>query len=339
MRVTRDAVTLPDGRQAERFVLDAGGIRVTLASLGATLLAIEAPDRAGTMANVILGDADPARYPAGGADAPDAYLGATCGRVANRIRDARFALDGVMHRLAANEGRHQLHGGPDGFHRRIWRATRLARGVRMRLVSGDGDQGYPGALSATATFALLDPHTLLIAYRARTDRPTHVNLVTHPYFNLAGDGEGAIDDHVLGIAAQRFLPIDAEALPTGAEVEVAATPFDYREPRQIDAARAYNHCLLIDGPPGRVRPAATLHDPVSGRTLHLATDQPGLHFYSGDWIDGGLATRPGRPRFGARSGLCLEAEGLPDAANLPHLRSTRLDPGGVYRSRTLLRFG
>lgn len=350
MIVTREPLALVDGRQAERFVLDAGGIRVTIASLGATLLAIDAPDRAGAMANVILGDADLSRYPSAGAMVPDAYLGATCGRVANRIRHARFVLDGETHRLAANEGTHQLHGGPDGFHRRIWTAAPVSRGVRMVLESNDGDQGFPGTLQATATFTLVDANTLLITYRATTDRPTHVNLVTHPYFNLRGDGRGKIEDHVLRINAQRFLPIDDEALPTGMFANVTDTPFDFRVPTrigdqinspcsQLDLARGYNHCLIIDGLPGQMRTAAMLYEPTSGRTLELGTDQPGLHLYSADWLDGGLDHRPGRERAGPRSALCLEAEALPDAANFPHMPSTRLDPGEVYRSRTMLRFG
>lgn len=341
---------LPDGRTATVYRLHAeGGIAVEVASLGATLLTIAAPDRAGVPAPVLLGSGDPARYPAAGAAGPDAYLGATCGRFANRIAGARFTLDGVEHILAANEAPNQLHGGPTGFHRALWDAEPLPDGVRLRHRSPHGDQGFPGTLDAVAEFRLIDPHTLAIRYRATTDRPTHVNLVSHGYFNLSGDAATPILDHRLEIAADAYLPIDAQALPLGGPSPVAGTPFDFRTPRRIGDAidgedaqlrvgDGYNHNFVLRRP-GLSAPAARLHDPASGRTLTLHTDQPGLQLYSGNALDGSFSSAPGAPGYGRRSGLCLEAQHWPDSPNRPDFPATRLDPGESYVSETWLRFG
>ena len=339
-------VRLPDGRAAACWRLDApGGIAVTLSTLGATLLAIEAPDRAGRRGAVLAGPGDPRRLPAGGAPGSHHYPGATCGRFANRIAHARFRLDGAEHRVAANQPPHHLHGGFAGFDRRIWDVEPLADGVAFHLVSPDGDQGFPGRLEVTARFRLLDPYRLSIAYRAVSDRPTHVNLASHGYFNLAsgaGGGEGAVGSHRLRVAASRYLPIAPDGIPLGPPAPVEGTPFDFRAARalapglasddpQIIAGDGYNHCLLLDAP-GLERPVARLHDPASGRVLTLATTAPGLQLYSGNALDGtgGLGPR--------RSAFALEAQHWPDSPNRPDYPSTRLDPGGCYVSETILGF-
>ncbi|MEH3106863.1 MAG: galactose mutarotase [Sphingomonas fennica] len=318
----------------------AGGIAVTVASAGATLMRIDAPDRHGRSGNVILGLDDIAAYPAAGGPGGDACMGGTCGRFANRIAGARFDLDGRTVRLAPNEGPNQLHGGPDGFHRRRWQGRVLADGVRLTLESADGDQGWPGRLTVAADFRLIDAETLAISYRARTDRPTHVNIVSHPYFNL--DGAGDILGHRLSIAADTYLPIDAAALPAGPPRAVAGTPFDFRGPRAVgDAIDAddeqlrhgagYNHCYLPAGT--GLRPVAHLASTASGRTMTLSTDQPGLQFYSGNALSAAAGGFPDR------AGFCLEAQAWPDAPNRPDAPSTRLDPGETYRSELRLRFG
>ncbi|NJC32712.1 aldose 1-epimerase [Sphingomonas jejuensis] len=328
---------LPDGRRAARVELRSpGGVRVSVTNLGATLMGIDAPDRTGRIAPVLLGHRDPADYPTGGGAGANHYYGATCGRVANRIRDAAFDMDGMRYGLDANEGRHHLHGGRHGFSHALWHIESVEDdAVSMQLDSLDGDQGYPGRLVVAARFSLSAEGRLLIGFSARTDRPTHVNIVSHGYFNLSGDIMRSIADHELTIFADSYLPIDGDALPTGARVDVSGTPFDFRNGRivgnvidtqddQLRLGDGFNHCFVPDG--GGMRPVARLHHPGSGRTLDVATDQPGLQLYTGNALS---------PR---RSALCLEAQGWPDSANHPGFPSTRLDPGETYRSTTLLTF-
>jgi aldose 1-epimerase len=337
MRSEERASILPDARL---FVLGpVDGLRVSLTDYGARLIGIDAPDRAGRTGRVLLGFDRIADCVAEAAPGGGAYLGATCGRVANRIAGAGFVLDGIWHRLAANEGEHQRHGGPHGFDRVLWEVVAAdQRRVVLRHRSPDGDQGYPGALSITAMFTLAGPE-LTILYEATTTRPTHVNLVSHGYFNLGGAAGRSVGDHRLRIAAAAFLPIDAENLPTGARRAVAGTVFDFTTPRtlgegmasddpQLRPGRGYNHNFCLTG--AGLRPVAWLFHPASGRMLTVSSDQPGLQLYSGGWLSGS---------FAPHSGLCLETQGWPDACNRPDFPSTRLDPGQVYRSETRLRFG
>lgn len=316
----------------DRFQLHRdGGIRVTLTNLGATLMAIEALDRTGRRANVLLGHARIADYPAAGAPGLDAYMGATCGRYANRVAGAALPLDGDIVRLVPNEGPNQLHGGIPGFHRAVWRVERVAvTGVVLSHDSPHGDAGWPGNLHVTASFLLPAPDTLRVVYTATTDRPTHVNLVTHPYFNLSGDPATTIDDHRLRIDADLVLPIDGDALPTGERCPVAGTLFDFRTARRIgrDVHPGYNHnfCLTGDG----LRDVSWLDHPPSGRRLTIATDRPGLQFYDGYGLSGA---------FAPHNGLCLEAQGWPDAVNRPDFPTSRLDPGMRWQAITEWRFG
>ncbi|MEG3086929.1 aldose epimerase family protein [Sphingomonas sp. PB4P5] len=314
------------------------GVTVRLTNLGATLMAIETPDRAGRFANILLGYDDPSDYPAAGGPDPDAYLGATCGRFANRIAGAAFVLDGVHYPLSANEAPNHLHGGARNFHHAVWTIVAADdRHVAMTLRSPDGDQGYPGALDAVADFSLADDGELAIVYTATTTRPTHVNLVSHGYFNLSGNPHASILDHRLSIDSARILAIDAANLPTGERRAIAGSPFDFTVARPIGSridddqlrhASGYNHNYLLDI--AGVRPVARLDHPASGRTLTVSTDQPGLQLYSGNFLGG---------RFPPRSGVCLEAQHWPDSPNRPDFPTTRLDPGDTYRSETRLRFG
>ncbi|MEE2915511.1 MAG: aldose epimerase family protein [Pseudomonadota bacterium] len=327
---------LPDGRVAHVLALSHGALRVRITDLGATILSLSAPDRHGVVANVLVGPDTPAAHPAGGGPGPYAYMNATCGRVANRVAGSTMPLDGATIALAANEGRHQLHGGPHGFDRAIWRIDGAdARQATLSHVSPDGDQGYPGALTATATFTLEDARTLSIRYTARTTRATHVNLVSHLYFNLSGMAGATIHDHRLRIAADAVLPIDAAGIPLGTLAPVQGTPFDFRTLRRVGdgldgddpaivAQHGYNHNFCLSPPRD-----ALLVDPYSGRRMWLSTDQPGIQLYTGNALCDGY-----RPH----AALCLETQGWPDALHHAHFPSTRLDPGDLYRSETLLRF-
>jgi len=346
---TRPFGTTPDGRTITRFDLDApDGSGVSLCELGAAVLEVRVPDREGRLANVVLGHRDLAGYLA---NAP--YFGVVVGRCANRIGGAVFELDGRAFRLTPNEGPNQLHGGPGGFHARVWQVVAREAGperasVSLRLVSPDGDQGYPGRLEATVTIAWTAGHALEFVFEARCDAPTVVNLAHHGTWNLAGEGSGTVDDHLLRVRADAFLPVDAALLPTGGLRPVAGTPFDLRRERrlaevvraddpQVAGARGVDHCFVLDragAGPGALVEAARLRDPGSGRTLRLATSEPGLQVYVGGHLDGALVGRSGR-RYRQGDGIALEPQRFPDAVHHPHFPSVVLRPGEVYRQRSV----
>jgi aldose 1-epimerase len=288
-------------------------------------------------ADVVLGFPDPARY-----DAPHPQLGSIVGRFANRIAFARFALDGREHALSANDGAHHLHGGADGFARRLWRGTRDGDALCFRLDSPDGDQGYPGRLEAEVRYAL-DDDALRIDLRARSDRATVVSLASHAYWNLRDGGATPVLDHELEIAADRYLPVDAAGIPSGEIAPVRDTPLDLTRPTRIGAHIAdallaprggHDHCFALRGT--GLRLAARLADPASGRVLEVETTQPGVQLYSGNFLDGSLVGHGGA-RYARYHGLCLETQGFPDAPNQPHFPSARLEPGAEYAHTTIYR--
>jgi aldose 1-epimerase len=317
------------------------GLEATVAAFGATLVRLRAPDRNGRLGDVVLGFDDLRSY-----EGPHPYLGALVGRFANRIAGARFALDGAAAALAANDGRHCLHGGPVGFDRRCWQGEAIDESaVELRLVSPDGDQGFPGRLEVRARYRL-DGAALRLELRATCDAPTVVSLASHAYWNLEDGGATPILDHELTVAAGRYLPVDAEGIPTGALLPVAGTPFDFRAPRaigarhgELDAARGgYDHCFALDAAGDGSRVAARLAAPRSGRTLTVRTTLPGLQLYDGSCFDGRLVLRGGvaTPRHGA---VALETEHFPNAPNEPAFPSARLDPGSVYEHSTVYELG
>jgi aldose 1-epimerase len=334
--------TLPDGRPVERYVLQAGEVEVAVLTYGAVLQSVRVPDADGSVDEVTLGYDD-----LGGYLADVGFLGAVVGRFANRIARARFALDGAEHVLPANHGAACLHGGPEGFHTRLWSAREVPSGVELRRTSPDGEMGFPGNLEVTVTYQL-DGDGLEIRYAATTDLPTVVNLSNHAYWNLAGGG--TVEDHVLQLPASTFVAVDAELIPTEL-TPVEGTPMDFRSPRrigdrirsshpQLRYARGYDHAWVVDAvePDGGLRLAARVHEPRSGRVLEVLTDQPSVQFYSGNFLDGAV---PGRGGRSMRQGdaLCLETQHLPDSPNRPDFPSTVLRPGKRYETRTLMRFG
>lgn len=342
---------LPSGETVRLATLrDGHGLECRIASYGATLTTIRTPDRDGRIDDVLLGFDTLDGYLAPAFRAARPFMGSTVGRYANRIADARFVIDGIPHILVPNEGTNQLHGGPQGFDRQLWSMDALATGdgVRLALVSPVGDQGFPGTLHVEVEVRIGTPGEILLDYRATTDAPTHVNLASHGYFNLAGRASRSIGEHRLAIAADHVVGIDDAAIPAEAPFAVAGTPFDFRHPTRVGAALAgehpqlsagdgFDHCfVLADRAEGAV--AAVLTDPASGRRLEVITSEPGLQLYTANAFDGSLADGQGRP-FVRRQALCLETQHFPDSPNRPDFPSTLLRPGDVYRSETRLRFG
>ena len=344
---------MPEPSAPDELVLTSARLRVALSPFGGRVTSVLVPDRDGRPGEVTLGPSD-AR---GWLDDVD-YLGASVGRVANRIRNGRFELDGETHQVATGPDGHALHGGPGSFDRRSWtvldRSDTAGGGrVELGLESPDGDNGFPGRLDVRVVYEV-DVDRLAITYHATCDRTTPVNLTNHTYWNLAGGGTA--EQHLVTVHASRYVPVDADLMPTGELADVAGTPFDLREPTpvgrhlrdghpQLLHAQGYDHTLVLDG--GDIsgddagneplHPAARLHDPGTGRTLTITTDQPGIQFYSGNFLDGSVAYRGGAARQG--DAVCLETQRFPDSVNQPSFPSTLLRPGEAYLARTVLAFG
>jgi aldose 1-epimerase len=332
--------TLPDGTTIEQFTLkNARGTAARILTYGGIVTAIETRDRAGRRANVVLGCADLDGY-----RADTAYLGAIVGRYANRIAGGRFALDGAPVQLTCNDGSNSLHGGDAGFGKVVWRAvaadTPAGACLALRHVSPHGAAGYPGTLEVEVRYTVSADDALRIDYEAETDRPTVVNLTHHGYFNLAGADARDIYGHEIMVAADAFTPVDASLIPTGEVRAVAGTPFDLRAPAAIGARIAdaafratggFDHnFVLANARANAPRLAAALRDPASGRTMTVLTTEPGVQFYTGNFLDSGR---------GRGAGLCLETQHFPDSPNQPAFPSTVLRPGERFRSTTIYKFG
>ena len=320
----------------ERLTLrNRNGVTVAVTPLGATMTSLRVPDRDGEMGDVVLGLDTPAAYHA------DRYhIGRTVGRFAGRISRGRFALDGVLHQITANERGNHLHGGDIGFGQHLWdveeRTSYLEVGVIFRRRSPDGEEGFPGNLDVEAAYWLDDRNRLRVEYRARTDTPTHVNLTNHAYFNLAG--RGSVADHVLQLRARTWLPTNDRGIPLGGISSVAGTDLDFREATTMDRAMgmAYDHSLLVEGWDGTLRECATVRDPRSGRVMRVHTTTPVVHFHVPDFPPGTPARNGGEYR--GRAGFCLETQYPPDAPNRPQFPSTRLDPGEERTATTIFEF-
>jgi aldose 1-epimerase len=332
----------PDGTPVELFTItNASGTRLTATNYGGIIVSLQVRDRDGNLGDVVLGFDALADYLN-----QSSYVGAVVGRYANRIAKGQFTLDGRTFRLALNDGANHLHGGIKGFDKVVWRPEPFEDdrgvGLALRHISPDGDEGYPGTLTVLVRYQLSDEDELEVEYEAFTDAPTPVNLTQHSYFNLAGADSGDILGHQLMIRADRFTPVDSGLIPTGAIAPVANTPFDFRTPTaigarigeadlQLESAGGYDHTFVLRrGAPGLVH-AARVVESSTGRTLDVSTTEPGLHFYSGNSLDG----QP-HPR---RWGFSLETQHYPDSPNHPEFPSTILRPGERYTSRTVFAFG
>lgn len=344
---------LPDGSPARLFTLaSANGLRADISDYGGAIVRLFAPDRAGTLADVVLGFdcvEDYARH--------SPYFGSLVGRCGNRIAQGRFTLDGIIYPLAQNNSPGgipcHLHGGVRGFDKVVWRAeqenTPAGPALRLTYRSRDGEEGYPGNLDVTVIYTLTADNAVRIDYFATTDRATPVNLTNHSYFNLAGHGAGSVLDHTLMLTASRYTPVNAGLIPTGEIAPVSGTPLDFRAPHRIgeriDAgheqlrlAHGYDHNFVCDIPaPATPTLIATARDPRSGRVLDVLTTEPGVQFYSGNFLDGSFTGKDGCV-YSPRGGFCLETQHFPDSPNQPHFPSVILRPGTELRSTTLYRF-
>lgn len=332
----------PDGRAVEIYTLtNAKGVRARIMTYGATFISLEVPDRAGKLGDITLGYDNLEGYLK-----VSPYFGATIGRYGNRIGKGRFSLNGVEYKLATNNGPNHLHGGLKGFDKVVWKATPFeaegSRGVKFEYLSRDGEEGYPGNLSGSVTYTLSDADELRIDYQAVTDKATPVNLTHHSYFNLAGQGRGDILGHELMIQAEAFTPVDAGLIPTGEIKPVKGTAMDFLTPHKIgeridEVPGGYDHNYVLTRTGKGLELAAQVFEPRSGRIMEVLTTEPGLQFYSGNFLDGTITGKAGKV-YPLHSGFCLETQHFPDSPNKPNFPSTVLEPGKTYTTQTVYRF-
>lgn len=343
-----------DGQAVTEYTLaNANGVEVKIITYGGVITAVRVPDRKGEGANIVLGCANLADYET---KSSSTYFGSITGRYANRIGGGRFTLEGVEHQLDLNNGPATLHGGLKGFDKVVWEVTReiddaREAGIELHYLSPDGDQHFPGALDTTVTYVLDEQNELRVDYRATTDKPTHVNLTNHTYWNLAGEGSGPIYDHVLQLNADRYTPVDKDAIPLGPLESVEGTPFDFRTPapvgarirmndRQLVFGKGYDHNWVLARPSfddTTLMQAAVLRDERSGRVLEVWTTEPGIQFYSGNFLDASIYGASGHA-YRQGEGLALETQHFPDSPNQPQYPSTVLRPGETYASTTVFKF-
>ena len=347
---------LPDGREVDCYrITNDNGIEMRVINYGGIIVSLKTPDMTGQMDDIVLGFDSLDDYLSETYRQANPYFGALIGRYGNRIANGRFTLDGETYRLPTNDGPNTLHGGDVGFNQRLWHAepflSSQGRGLVLTYTSPDGEQGFPGRLSTRVSYTLTHDNELAIDYRAETTRATPVNLTQHSYFNLQGEGSGSVLDHQLMINASAYTPVGETLIPTGEIADVSGTPFDFRQPTAIGArmgqkntqlayAKGYDHNFVLSKNPGQAdRPtlAAKVIEPHSGRVLEVATTEPGLQFYSGNFLDGSLVGKSGRP-YTHRSGLALETQHFPNSPNQPNFPSTILKPGETYHSQTVYRF-
>jgi aldose 1-epimerase len=338
---------LPDGRGVEVYTAKNAELEVRFTTYGARIVSLMTKDRDGTMADVVLGYNSVDGYLAERTTGSETYFGAVVGRYGNRIRAGKFSIDGKPYQVPPNNNGNALHGGPDGFADKLWTAAEIPNGVEMSLVSPDGEMGFPGKLTVHVRYTLVGG-AVHINYSATTDKTTVTNLTNHSYFNLSGDGVGTILGEVLEINADGYTPVDAGLIPVGGVQPVAGTPLDFRKATEIGArinqpndqlkiAGGYDHNWVLKGGSGVLKVAAKLSDPKSGRVLTVSTTQPGVQFYSGNFLDGSYKGKAG-VAYAKHAGLCLETQHFPDSPNQGAFPSTLLKPGQTLHSETVFTF-
>ncbi len=339
---------MPDGTAIDAYTLSDGRVEAKIITFGGTIVSLKAPDKAGKSDDVVLGfDSLDDYVKISNAPAGNPFFGAIIGRYANRIAKGKFTLDGKQYSVPINNPPNSLHGGPHGFNNVVWKGKEIPNGIELTYLSKDGEAGYPGNLSVTVRYTL-ENAALKIDYSPTTDKDTVINLTNHSYFNLAGQGHGDILNHMLTLHASRFTPIDSNLIPTGELRPIANTPFDFTKSRrvgdridaddeQIRFAKGYDHHWVLDSSGGKLFDAAEVYEPTSGRVLRVSTTQPGIQFYTGNFLDGTLKGKGGAT-YPRRSALCLETQHFPDSPNHPKFPTTELKPGERYHTVTVFSF-
>jgi aldose 1-epimerase len=343
--IKKESFGTVDGQPVDIYTLtSAKGIEARITNYGGIVVSLKTPDKSGKLADIVQGFSNIKGYLQ-----EEPYFGALIGRYANRIGKAKFTLEGKEYKLAANNDVNSLHGGLNGFDKRIWTAQAKGKSLELTYVSKDGEEGYPGTLTTKVVYTLESNGDLKIDYSATTDKTTVLNLTNHSYFNLKGQGTGDILDHEVTLYASRYTPVDAGLIPTGDLVAVKGTPFDFLtahkvgeridgNDEQLKLGKGYDHNWVLDAKPGALAKAAEVHEATSGRALEVWTNQPGIQFYTGNFLDGTLTGKDGK-KYGHRAALCLETQHFPDSPNQPKFPSAVLKPGKTFRSTTVWKFG
>jgi len=338
----------PDGTAVELYTLtNKNGIAVQITNYGGIVTTLKVPDKDGNIDDVVLGYYTLEEYLE-----RSPHFGCLVGRYGNRIAGGKFTLDGIEYQLAVNNGPNHLHGGLIGFDKKVWSAEMKTdpdrAALKLSYVSPDGEENYPGTLTVEAMYALNDENEFILTFKATTDKRTVMNLTHHSYFNLKGHGNGDILDHEIQFNSNQMVAIDSTSIPLGPLMDVAGTPFDFRQAKaigqdieadddQIRNGGGYDHSFVVEGFDGDLRLACTVHEPVSGRIMEVWTTEPAVQFYTGNFLDGSLTGKDGKV-YHKRYGFCLEAQHFPDSPNNPEYPSTILDPGEVYRQTTIYKF-
>jgi len=339
---------MPDGTQIDVYTLSEGKVEARIITYGGIVVSLKTPDKSGKVDDIVLGFDTLDQYVKVSNAPGNPFFGALIGRYANRIANAEFKLEGKEYHVPANDGKNSLHGGPHGLNNQVWKGKEIPNGVELTYLSKDGEAGYPGNLSVTVRYTLTGS-ALHIDYSATTDKPTVLNLTNHSYFNLAGQGNGDILNHELTLHASKFTPVDSTLIPTGELRPVAGTPFDFLKPHrigeridaddeQLKIAKGYDHNWVIDSQgAGKLTNTAEVYEPTTGRALRVSTTQPGVQFYTGNFLDGTLKGKGGKT-YVHRGGLCLETQHFPDSPNHPKFPTTELKPGQRFHSVTVFSF-
>jgi aldose 1-epimerase len=338
---------LSDGKAVEVYTVKNADIELKLTNYGARIVSLMTKDKNGKMGDIVLGYNSVDGYLAEAKADKKTYFGAIVGRYGNRIRGGKFSIDGHAYQIPPNNNGNALHGGPHGFDEKLWTAKQIPNGVEMSLVSPDGDMGFPGTLTVHVRYTLVDD-AVHINYTATTDKPTVTNITNHSYFNLSGDGQGDILGEVLMLNANGYTPVDAGLIPVGGVQPVAGTPFDFTKPtvigqrindanEQLKLGGGYDHNWVLNGKNGVMKLAAKVEDPKSGRVLTVSTTQPGVQFYSGNFLDGTYTGKAG-VKYAKRNGFCLETQHYPDSPNQPAFPTTLLKPGETLHTETIFAF-
>ncbi len=332
-----------DGKEVPIYTLKSAHVEVRVMALGAKIVSIKTPDRNGKMADIVLGYDSLEGY----LNDNKTYFGAVVGRYGNRIAGGKFSIDGKTYTIPKNEGNNALHGGPKGFDQYVWDSKEVPNGVEFTLLSPDGDMGFPGNLTVKVKYTLIGD-SLRLDYTETTDKATVTNITNHAYYNLNGDGNGTVLNQKIEINADKYTPVNSDLIPTGI-APVAGTPFDFRKPEvigsrinddneQLKLGHGYDHNWVLNGNPGTLHLAAIVSDPETGRKMTVETTEPGLQFYTGNFLDGTMTGRHGKP-YEFRTGFCLETQHFPDSPNHPDFPSTVLRPGVTRHSTTTITFG